>query len=310
VNSPAAPSGLLSTGPVHREQNYQINWDHPTPAFRGAAALSAGGAWHAASFGPLAANTWYHLAATYDGQALLAYKDGVLVTTNEAPSGNPSPETASLKLGRHALSPTYFRGTIDDVQIYDVALTAQQVQQAMLGAPLEAGAIAVENFSFELPGTVKIKGWNGEGAAGTPAVDIPGWRSDTAAADSSVETGWTPTDGLWTAFVKAGDPAVWQLTNHTIAAGEVFELKVDARITGGATMLLMVLYYDNAGVRIPAAIQGVPLTQSMQEYTVTFNAAQAPACVGKKIGIEFTNVSPSTPANWLGIDNVRLSLVQ
>ena len=50
-------------------------------------------------------------------------------------------------------------------------------------------AVPVENASFELPGTEKIKGWNGEGVTGTPAVDIPGWASDTVVADSGVETG-------------------------------------------------------------------------------------------------------------------------
>ena len=41
-----------------------------------------------------------------------------------------------------------------------------------------ADSITVTNPSFELPGVGKIKGWNGEGVAGTPAVDIPGWASD------------------------------------------------------------------------------------------------------------------------------------
>lgn len=35
--------------------------------------------------------------------------------------------------------------------------------------------------------------------------DIPGWSSDTAAFDSGVETGWTPTDGNYTAFLMSGD---------------------------------------------------------------------------------------------------------
>jgi hypothetical protein len=101
------------------------------------------------------------------------------------------------------------------------------------------------------------------------------------------------------------------LTDHTIAAGEVFELKVDARDIWNGTMLLATLYYDLGGVRVPGALQVHSLTNTMQEYTVTFNAADAPACVGKKIGIEFTNVS-SDPGSgsYMGLDNVRLSLVQ
>lgn len=127
VSSPWAPLGLDPTGPVHREKNYQINWDHSFPVFRGAAVLNVNGTWYAASFGLLEADTWYHLAASYDGEVLRSYKNGVPVTTNVMPSGNPAIETASLKLGKHALYTAYFTGTIDDVRIYDKVLTAGEI---------------------------------------------------------------------------------------------------------------------------------------------------------------------------------------
>ena len=128
VKSPAAPSTPLSSGPVHRERNYQFNWNHNDWSFRGAAALAVGGNWYPASFGALDADRWYHLAATYDGDALRAYKDGVLITTNTAPSGTPDYEPASLKLGRHATwSGQCFAGTVDDVRIYDQALSGSDI---------------------------------------------------------------------------------------------------------------------------------------------------------------------------------------
>ena len=164
--------------------------------------------------------------------------------------------------------------------------------------------VEVENFSFELPGTEKIKGWNGEGVAGTPAVDIPGWSSDAVVADSGVETGYSPTDGDWTAFLMSGDPSVWQLTNHTIAEGDVLELKVDARITWAATTMQMALYYDDNGTRVPVASSDVALTDDMQEYVLSFSAGAVPESVGHKIGIEFVNSSSGD--TWIGLDNVRL----
>jgi hypothetical protein len=171
--------------------------------------------------------------------------------------------------------------------------------------PFPPSAVEVENFSFELPGTEKIKGWNGEGVAGTPAVDIPGWSSDTIVVDSGVETGYTPTDGDWTAFLMSGDPSVWQLTDHTITEGDVLELKVDARITWAATTLRMTLYYDDNGARVPAATKDVTLTDQMQEYSLSFSAVDVPESVGHQIGIEFANVSSGD--TWIGLDNVRLA---
>jgi hypothetical protein len=103
---------------------------------------------------------------------------------------------------------------------------------------LRGKEVAVENFSFELPGTVK------------QSMDaVPGWNTDGSPADSGVESDWTPTDGNWTAYLLSGDPSVWQLTDYTITEGDVFEVKVDARITWAATTLQMTIYYDDNGTR-------------------------------------------------------------
>jgi len=129
VNSPAAPSSVWpSGGPVHREKNYQFNWNHGDETYRGAAAMQVGGIWYAAKYMPLSAKTWYHLAATYDGENLKAYKDGVLITNNSAPSGTPDAESATLKFGKHSASSDYFGGTIDDVRIYNYALSEGEIK--------------------------------------------------------------------------------------------------------------------------------------------------------------------------------------
>jgi hypothetical protein len=106
--------------------------------------------------------------------------------------------------------------------------------------------------------------------------------------------------------MMSGDPSVWQLTDHTIAEGDVLELKVDARITWAATTLRMILYYDDNGTRVPIVTNDVALTDAMQEYTLSFSAADVPESVGHQIGIEFANASSGD--TWIGIDNVRLVL--
>ncbi|HUS74111.1 MAG TPA: LamG-like jellyroll fold domain-containing protein [Sedimentisphaerales bacterium] len=127
VNSPAAPKKAAPSGPVHRENNFQISWNHSSADFCGAAALRVGDKWYAASFSELEANQWYHLAATYDGENLKAYKNGVLITDNPDPSGAPDKESATLKFARHANYGDHFEGTIDDVRIYSYDLTADEV---------------------------------------------------------------------------------------------------------------------------------------------------------------------------------------
>jgi hypothetical protein len=138
VQSAAAPTGALASGPVHRQANYQLNWNHETPAFRGAAGVRIAKTWYPASFGALEASTWYHLAATFDGAALRAYVNGELVTTNAKAVGVPDTEPTTLKIGRHSALPQFFGGTIDEVRIYNRALTQQEIQRALEGVPLTA----------------------------------------------------------------------------------------------------------------------------------------------------------------------------
>ena len=135
--SPAAPANAAQSGPVSRNRNYQIIWNHPSAAFRGAASFNVGGTWYAASFGSLSANTWYYLAASYDGETLRAYKDGVLITSNTAPSGAPTSESTSLKLGRQASVAQFFRGNVDEVRVYNRALSLTEIQSDMQ-TPIDA----------------------------------------------------------------------------------------------------------------------------------------------------------------------------
>lgn len=134
VRSPQAPQALPASGPINMDRNFQINWNHPNSTYRGTAVVRVNGAWHAASFGPLPTNTWIHLAATYDGETLRSYKNGVLVGTNSVPSGFPEPEANSLKLGRHAAAAQYFQGAVDDVRVYGRVLAADEMG-ALAGLP-------------------------------------------------------------------------------------------------------------------------------------------------------------------------------
>ena len=170
VKSPAGPSTEIQSGPVHREKNYHINWSHVFDAFRGAAAVSVNGTWYAASFGELQANTWYHLAATYDGENLKAYKDGVLITDNPEPSGSPDPETETLKLGKHAMDIHHFAGTIDDVRIYSYALSDSEIADIYKGSPGTKVKETAATTDVTKPYAKGLVGW---------------WKLDGNADDSS-----------------------------------------------------------------------------------------------------------------------------
>jgi hypothetical protein len=130
VTSPAAPSSSgAPSGPLHREANYQINWNH-NGGWAGFLGISVGGSWMGTTFGTLQANTWYHLCGTYDGTNLTAYTNGVQASQISAP-GTPSSESNSLKFGRHAANAQYFAGTVDDARVYNRALDISEIKQMM-----------------------------------------------------------------------------------------------------------------------------------------------------------------------------------
>ena len=84
-------------------------------------------------------NTWHHLAAVADGQAIKIYLDGSLVTTRVqavANYGNPSSTPPFRVAGQIVSSADYFKGTLDEVVFYDEALTASEIMQLFAGTVL------------------------------------------------------------------------------------------------------------------------------------------------------------------------------
>jgi hypothetical protein len=78
----------------------------------------------------LAANTWTHLAATYDGTTLRLFVNGTQVSSS-ARSGSLATSNGPLSLGGDPLYGQYFSGRIDNVRIYNRALTPAQIQTDM-----------------------------------------------------------------------------------------------------------------------------------------------------------------------------------
>jgi hypothetical protein len=109
-HSPSAPAGFINTG------SDRDSW--------GTAAL------------PL--NSWTHLAAAYDGSNLRMYVNGTLVRT-QAVTGNIVETSGALRIGGNSVWGEYFSGLIDEVRVYNTALTAAQIQTDM-NAPVGGGS--------------------------------------------------------------------------------------------------------------------------------------------------------------------------
>jgi len=85
----------------------------------------------AASGTALPLNIWTHLAFSYDGATLRLYINGVQVGT-QALTGPIAASTGSLRIGGNAVWGEYFKGLIDEVRIYNRALSAGEILADMV----------------------------------------------------------------------------------------------------------------------------------------------------------------------------------
>lgn len=170
-----------------------------------------------------------------------------------------------------------------------------------------APAITVENHSFELPGV----GPDPANPAKPGIDDIPGWSAGDVNHWSGAETDYGPTDGLYTGYMQTG-AQIYNLTDHVIAAGEVYELQFDMRKTWWGASTTVDLYFDDAGARTPLGSILVTFadqaTTDMVGYTLGANAEDVAGAIGNQLGIQVTSGTlDSYEDGWVGYDNFRLT---
>lgn len=109
---------------------------------------------------------WHNAVATYDGAIMKIYIDGVLKTSGEN-TGSMRSTTASVYLGKQS-SINPFDGILDELLMYDKALTQEEVLQIYSATP-DPG-----NGSANL-----ISSWNLNENTGTVALDGTGTNNGT-----------------------------------------------------------------------------------------------------------------------------------
>ena len=99
----------------------------------------------------LSANAWTHLAATYDGMTLRLYVNGTQVSS-AARTGSFGASTNPLQIGGDSIYGQYFNGAIDEVRVYNVALTQAQIQSDMnspIGGTTLQPAVTLRNSTLD-----------------------------------------------------------------------------------------------------------------------------------------------------------------
>jgi glucose/arabinose dehydrogenase/mono/diheme cytochrome c family protein len=165
--------------------------------------------WHIANVGRLEAglppvNTWFHVAASYEGTMMRLYVNGAEVLNQEA-EGAMATTNNALNIGSkttNAPAGDHFNGDLDDVRIYARALAAEEI--ATLAA--QAGEVKIE-----VADAVAQKG-----TTNTAAFTI----SRTGSKESAVQVGLIVTSGSGHGIPGADYALAPAQTGFAIPAGQ------------------------------------------------------------------------------------------
>ncbi len=208
------------------------------------------------------ANTWYHIAATYDGAQMKIYVNGVLegtTATTTAPVINSNP----LQLGGNTDQGFYYPGALDEARLYNRALTLAEVSALHLN-----------------PCSTNVQARTLTVASINPTNNVP---ITVAPADSNGQTnGSTLFTRLYTnnAPVTLTAPAAagtnnfqkWQRNGNDWTNGRIARVTMDAdhRMTAVYTSAIPAITLTVASVNpTNAAVDVIPLDNASQGNGVT-----------------------------------------
>ncbi len=255
-------------------------------------------------------NAWTHLAATYDGAVLRLYVNGAQVSSLTR-SGSINVTTGALRIGGNSVWSEWFNGLIDEVRIYNHALTQSEIQTDMntpiadttpptiVSTAPAAGASGVASsanitvtFSEAMdPATISAATLELRDAGGSIVNGAVSYSAATLTATFDPDGNLTP-GAEYTALVRGGaaDPRVKDVAGNGLAADASWSFTVaplsvsigDATVTEG-----------NNGT-IDATFNVTLSAASSQAVSVTYSTADGTAAAGS----DYTGV----PATVLTFD--------
>jgi hypothetical protein len=186
-------------------------------------------------------NVWKHLTLTYDGSAVRMYIDGALVN---ASTGAHTTTNNPLLFGRWVPASEYWDGLIDEVRVYNRALTAAEIQTDM-NTPIVGGT------GNQAPAITLTSPTNGSTFTAPAAVTLSANASDADGTISKVEF----YNG--TTLLNTDTAAPYSFTWSSVAAG---------------TYSIKAIAYDNNGASRTSTTSTITVTGANQAPTVTLTS--------------------------------------
>jgi len=190
----------------------------------------------------LPSNDFGHVAVTFDGTALKLYVNGELDVQQDWSPQTTDTVTPVLIGARHASdAPSdFFNGVLDEVAIFNVALTEAQIKELMNGLPTEskAGSPMPEDGTADVPRDTSLS-WTGTDTAATHNVYFGATWDDVNAADVDapldvlISKGQVETTSTLDRVLSFGETYFWRVDevngapDYTVSKGNIWSFEVE-----------------------------------------------------------------------------------
>lgn len=140
---------------------------------------TGGGLTSTASFDTLTSYQWHFGVFVYDDDSARLYVDGVLDSARATTWAIPLPNTNDLLIGRHehVAASYYWEGLLDEISIWDRALTAQEINDLMQCSPTGTETDLLGYWNFD-EGTGTLTADQTSNANDASFFGSPTWSTD------------------------------------------------------------------------------------------------------------------------------------
>ena len=331
---------VIKERPGGEVYNLYANADTNAPVMYVVRAAEPSQALDARGVASLTLNTWTHLAATYDGTTLRLYVNGSLVGSRAV--ANPLlTSTGVLRFGGNSVWGEFFAGRIDEVRLYNRALTVAEIQ-ADMAAPIGTDTTPPTRSNGQPTGTLPagttqttLSLTTNESAtcrygttAGIAYASMPNTFATTGGTNHSTSVSGLANGGSYTYYVRCQDAATnANPDDFTIAFSVANPPPPDtvpptvsmtapannATVSGSVTVSANAS--DNVGVvGVQFLLGGVPLgaEDTTAPYSITWNSTSVanggPYQLSARARDAATNQTTATAVS-VTVNNTSLGLV-
>ncbi|MDA0180301.1 PQQ-dependent sugar dehydrogenase [Solirubrobacter phytolaccae] len=244
---------------------------------------------------PLAAGVWSHLAATYDGAILRMYVNGDEISA-EPVGGDISVGTGALRIGGNTVWSEWFSGRLDDLRVYDRALSGTEVRVDMTRPVTCVGNPQTPALSVA-PASLSFDAQQGGAAPAAKSLELANTGAGTLNWSVAEDAPWlhvAPASGTGAANVAVDvDPTGLAAGTHTT--------NVTVNATGAANAPRVVPVTFTVAPAPPGPRLGV--SPSTVHFTTTAgeSAPAAKTLAVENLGGGTLTWSAASDAGWLAV---------